>query len=80
MDETYVKVRGRWVYLYRAVDQAGGTVDFLLSQNRAGTAAQTFLRKAMKSRRLPTNSGWTPRPDRSAPCERGRRPANCRAE
>jgi IS6 family transposase len=31
MDETYIKVRGRWVYLYRAVDQAGRTVDFFLS-------------------------------------------------
>jgi len=32
MDETYVKVRGEWVYLYRAVDKAGKTVDFLLSR------------------------------------------------
>jgi transposase-like protein len=29
MDETYIKVRGRWVYLYRAVDKVGQTVDFL---------------------------------------------------
>ena len=34
MDETYIKVRGRWVYLYRAVDKAGQTVDFFLSRNR----------------------------------------------
>jgi transposase-like protein len=32
MDETYIKVRGRWVYLYRAVDKAGQTVDFFLSR------------------------------------------------
>jgi len=34
MDETYIKVRGRWVYLYRAVDKAGQTVDFFLSRSR----------------------------------------------
>ena len=54
MDETYIKVRGRWVYLYRAVDQAGRTVDFFLSRNRDVTAAKTFLRNAMKHRRTPT--------------------------
>jgi transposase-like protein len=35
MDETYIKVHGQWVYLYRAVDKAGQTVDFFLSRNRA---------------------------------------------
>jgi len=54
MDETYIKVSGRWVYLYRAVDKAGRTVDFLLSRNRDVNAAKTFLRKAMKNRRKPT--------------------------
>ena len=34
MDETYIKVRGEWVYLYRAVDAAGGTVDFRLCRRR----------------------------------------------
>src|SRR5882762_9138421 len=34
MDETYIKVHGQWVYLYRAVDKAGQTVDFFLSRNR----------------------------------------------
>jgi transposase-like protein len=48
MDETYVKVRGQWVYLYRAVDKAGKTVDFHLSRNRDVNAAQAFLRKATK--------------------------------
>jgi transposase-like protein len=54
MDETYIKVRGNWVYLYRAVDKAGRTVDFFLGRNRDVTAAKTFLRKAMKNIRPPT--------------------------
>jgi transposase-like protein len=55
MDETYIKFRGRSVYLYRAVDQAGRTVDFFLSRNGDVTAAKTLLRKAMKNRRTPTH-------------------------
>jgi putative transposase len=46
MDETYVKVRGVWKYLYRAVDKAGATVDFLLTAKRDHKAALRFLRKA----------------------------------
>jgi len=53
MDETYVKVRGEWMYLYRAVDKAGKTVDFFLSRHRDVNAAKAFLRKAMKGRRVP---------------------------
>ena len=53
MDETYVKVRGEWVYLYRAVDKAGKTVDFYLSRQRDVNAAKAFLRKAMKGQRVP---------------------------
>ena len=52
MDETYVKVR-EWVYLYRAVDKAGKTVDFYLNEKRDVNAAKAFLRKAMKSQRIP---------------------------
>lgn len=48
MDETYVKVNGQWVYLYRAVDSAGHTVDFLLRKYRDGTAAKAFFRKAFR--------------------------------
>ncbi len=48
MDETYVRVRGEWVYLYRAVDKAGKTVDFYLSGKRDVNGAKAFLRKAMK--------------------------------
>jgi transposase-like protein len=54
MDETYIKVGGRWVYLYRAVDKAGRTVDFFLSENRDVNAAKTFLRSAMEKTRKPT--------------------------
>jgi transposase-like protein len=54
MDETYIKVGGRWVYLYRAVDNAGRTVDFYLSGNRDEKAAKGFLRSAMKKTRKPT--------------------------
>jgi transposase-like protein len=52
MDETYLKVHGQWVYLYRAVDKAGQTVDFFLSRNR--DAAKSFLRSAMKHTRVRT--------------------------
>ena len=55
MDETYIKVQGQWVYLYRAVDKAGQTVDFFLSQNRDVNAAKSFLRSAMTNTRVPTN-------------------------
>src|SRR6202162_1247563 len=54
MDETYIKVRGAWVYLYRAVDKQGFTVDFYLSRNRDVNAAKSFLRSAMKNTRVPT--------------------------
>jgi transposase-like protein len=49
VDETYLKVRGRWVYLYRAVDRNGKTVDFRLSPNRDVAAAKSFLRKALRT-------------------------------
>ena len=49
VDETYVKIRGAWVYLYRAVDREGKTVDFRLSTKRNVTAAKVFFRKAIKS-------------------------------
>ena len=54
MDETYIKVHGQWVYLCRAVDKAGLTVDFFLSRNRDVNAAKSFLRSAMKNTRVPT--------------------------
>src|SRR4051812_36613490 len=47
MDETYVRVKGEWVYLYRAVDATGQTIDFLLSPKRDAAAARPFFRKAL---------------------------------
>jgi transposase, IS6 family len=47
VDETYVKVKGRWMYLYRAVDSRGQTIDFLLSAKRDAGAAKRFFRKAL---------------------------------
>jgi putative transposase len=47
MDETYVKVRGQWTYLYRAVDKAGNTVDFLLRAHRDQAAARRYFEKAI---------------------------------
>ena len=48
MDETDVRVKGTWKYLYRAVDKSGATVDFLLTAKRDRKAALRFLRKAIK--------------------------------
>src|SRR6476620_5658331 len=47
VDETYVKVKGTWMYLYRAVDSAGSTLEFLLSATRDTAAAKRFLAKAL---------------------------------
>jgi IS6 family transposase len=47
VDETYVKVEGRWIYLYRAVDSRGQTIDFLLSAKRDNEAAKQFFHKAL---------------------------------
>jgi transposase-like protein len=47
VDETYVKIKTKWHYLYRAVDKHGKTVDFLLRRGRRITAAQAFFRKAL---------------------------------
>ena len=49
VDETYVKIRNQWVYLYRAVDREGKTVDFRLSARRTVAAAKAFFRKAIKT-------------------------------
>ena len=48
MDETYIKVKGQWKYLYRAVDTAGQTIDFLLTAKRDAAATLRFFRKAIR--------------------------------
>ena len=53
MDETYVKIKGKSAYLYRAVDKDGHTIDFLLTPTRDRDAAGAFLRKAIRSQGLP---------------------------
>ena len=53
VDETYLKIKGQWVYLYRAVDKAGRTVDFLLSRRRDMAAAKRFFFRAVKQHGAP---------------------------
>ena len=49
VDETYIKVKGQWMYLYRAVDSEGNTIDFYLSKTRNQKAAKRFFKKALRS-------------------------------
>jgi putative transposase len=53
MDETYIKINGKWVYLYRAVDSCGNTIEFLLRKYRNAIAAKAFFRKAFKNNGIP---------------------------
>ena len=53
MDETYQKVKGRWMYLYRAVDKFGKTLDFMLSEQRDEAAAETFFKQAIGNNGVP---------------------------
>ena len=53
VDETYIRVKGKWVYLYRAVDSTGATIDFLLSAKRDVAAAERFLAKALDGENHP---------------------------
>ncbi|WP_020160049.1 IS6 family transposase [Methylobacter marinus] len=52
-DETYIKIKGQWRYLYRAVDRDGQTIDFLLTAHRDKQAALRFFRKAIRQHGLP---------------------------
>jgi transposase, IS6 family len=56
VDETYVRVKGRWKYLYRAIDKGGATLDFYLADRRNAKAAKRFLSAALKRSR-----DWIPR-------------------
>jgi len=53
MDETYIRVKGSWVYLYRAVDKYGKTLDFMLSQRRNKPAATKFFARMLEVNDLP---------------------------
>jgi len=53
MDETDIKVKGQWRYLYRAVDKHGQTIDFLLTEHRDAEAALRFLKKAIRRNGVP---------------------------
>src|SRR5256886_2484342 len=55
MDETYIKIKGQWYYLYRAVDKTGQTIDFLLTEQRDEHAAKRFLTKAIRRHGVPEN-------------------------
>lgn len=50
VDETYIKVKSRWKYLYRAVDSEGNTVEFMLSQRRNAVSEKRFFRKAIRAK------------------------------
>ena len=53
MDETYIKVNGQWVYLYRAIDSCGDTIEFLLRKRRDAVAAKAFLKRAFRYNFMP---------------------------
>ena len=53
MDETYIKIKGQWKYLYRAVDKDGQTIDFLLTAHRDQKAARRCLQQAVRQHGLP---------------------------
>src|ERR1700704_2263659 len=49
VDETYIRVKGKWTYLYRAVDSTGASIDFLLSARRDAAAAKRFFQNALSA-------------------------------
>lgn len=54
MDETYIKVKGQWVYLYRAVDKFGDTIDFMVSEHRDEAAATAIFKQAIDANGFPS--------------------------
>jgi transposase-like protein len=56
VDETYIRVRGHWTYLYRAVDKCGQTIDFRLSRTRDVSAAKAFFKKAIRHEGQPPHT------------------------
>lgn len=59
VDGTYIKVKGQWKYLYRAVDREGKTIDFMLLHSRSLRAATQFLKRTLRLRHHPKNSIYT---------------------
>ena len=57
VDETYIRVKGKWTYLYRAVDSAGASIDFLLSARRDAAAAKRFFSKGIVFTEPPNTAG-----------------------
>ncbi|MBO6920549.1 MAG: IS6 family transposase, partial [Rhizobiaceae bacterium] len=53
MDETYIKIKGKWVYYYRAVDKNGKTLDFMLSEHQDAKAARRFFKQAINTNDVP---------------------------
>ena len=53
MDETYIKVKGKWANLYRAIDKHGKTIYFMLSKQRDKAAAKRFFKRAIKANGVP---------------------------
>ena len=53
MDETYIKVKGKWMYYYRAIDKFGKTLDFMLSEKRDEAAATAFFKRAIQNNGFP---------------------------
>lgn len=53
MDETYIKVKGKWTYYYRAIDKFGKTLDFMLSERRDEAAATAFFKRAIQNNGFP---------------------------
>ena len=54
MDETYIKVKGQWVYLYHAVDKCGDTIDFMVSEHRDEAAATAIFKQAIDANGFPS--------------------------
>ena len=75
MDETYVRVGGEWKYLYRAVDKAGQTIDFLLRAHRDYVAARCFFERAIDLHGVPEKITIPPRQNS---CRCAGRPARSR--
>jgi transposase, IS6 family len=71
VDETYIRVQGEWVYLYRAVDATGQTIDFLLSPKRDAAAARRFFRKALGQPHGPSADHHGRQERRLSDCDEG---------